>query len=133
VGSDYVAGLSALIIVVGAAGMYAVEREGPAGSGFDSYTSALWWTAMLLTTMGSDYWPKSAEGRTLCFVLALYGFAMFGYVTAALASFFIGRDADDERRSLAGKASVQALQADIAALREEIRRLASRPERPGPP
>jgi voltage-gated potassium channel len=129
-GAGYVAGLSVLTLVVGAAGMYAAER-GAAGGGFDSYASALWWTAMLLTSMGSDYWPQSAEGRTLCFVLALYGFAMFGYVTAALASLFVGRDADAERRAVAGKASLEGLQADIAALRAEIQYLTSRFERPG--
>jgi len=28
--------------------------------------------------------------------LALYAFAVFGYVTATLASFFIGRDAENK-------------------------------------
>jgi V/A-type H+-transporting ATPase subunit I len=68
-------------------------------NGFSDYTSALWWTAMLLTTMGSEYWPKTAEGRTLCLVLALYAFAVFGYVTASLAAFFI--DADKNKLSSA--------------------------------
>ena len=49
---------------------------------------------MLLTSIGSEYWPQTAEGRVLCFLLSLYGFAVFGYVTAVLASFFVGRDAD---------------------------------------
>jgi voltage-gated potassium channel len=126
-GFGYLAALSMLIILSGAAGMYAFEREAAADArGFDSYATAIWWTAMLLTTMGSDYWPRTTEGRTLCFILALYGFAMFGYVTAALSSYFVGRDAEDERAALAGKSSVQALQADIVALREEVRRLTDR-------
>ncbi len=44
--------------------------------------------------MGSDYWPRTPEGRILCLLLALYAFAVFGYVTATLASYFIGRDAE---------------------------------------
>ena len=32
---------------------------------------------MLLTSLGSKYWPRTAEGRVLCFILALYGFAVF--------------------------------------------------------
>lgn len=123
-GFGYMVGLSLLVIMVGAAGMYAFERDAPNGSGFDSYGTALWWTAMLLTTMGSDYWPKTTEGRLLCWVLALYAFAVFGYVTASLASFFVGRDAD---YPLEGKASVKDLHAEILALREEVRNLASRP------
>jgi voltage-gated potassium channel len=59
-------------------------------------------------------------------LLALYAFAVFGYVTATLASFFIGRDAEDERGELAGQKSINELRAEIAALREEIRALTGR-------
>ncbi len=62
--------------------------------GFPDYGSALWWTAMLLTTMGSDYWPRTTEGRLLCLLLAVYAFAVFGYVTAAIAAYFVGKDKD---------------------------------------
>ena len=49
---------------------------------------------MLLTTMGSDYWPRTPEGRLLCVLLAVYAFAVFGYVTAAIAAYFVGKDRD---------------------------------------
>lgn len=70
--------------------MYAFENEVPMESGLHNYSAAFWWTAMLMTTMGSDYSPKTPEGQVLCFFLALYAFAVFGYVTATLATFFIG-------------------------------------------
>ncbi len=35
-------------------------------------------------------------------MLGVYAFAAFGYVTAALASFFIGRDADGDNAKHAG-------------------------------
>ena len=47
---------------------------------------------MIMTTMGSDYWPRTAEGRILCFLLSLSSIGTFGYITASLASLFIGRD-----------------------------------------
>lgn len=59
----------------------------------------------------------------LCFFLALYSFAMFGYVTATLATFFIGRDAENAEAELVGAKSVDALRIEIAALRHEIRGL----------
>jgi voltage-gated potassium channel len=62
----------------------------------------------------------------LCWVLALYSFAVFGYVTASLASFFVGRDADHDGAALAGQASLRDLRAEIIALREEVRTLAGR-------
>lgn len=61
------------------------------------FGTALWWASMMVTTMGSDYWPRSPEGRILTFLLALYAFAIFGYVTATIAGFLIGRDAEHER------------------------------------
>jgi voltage-gated potassium channel len=116
-GFGYVTALSGVVLLAGAGGMYAFEN-GVQG-GLNSYGEALWFTAMLLTSIGSEYWPQSAEGRVLCFLLSLYGFGVFGYVTAALASFFIGRDADSEGE-LAGARAVKELSDEIKALREEV-------------
>jgi len=79
-----------------------------------------------MTTMGSEYWPQSAEGRGLCFVLALYALGVFGYSTATLASFFIRRDADDDATELASAGSIATLKAEIADLRDEIRASSAR-------
>jgi voltage-gated potassium channel len=110
-GFGYVLALTLVVTFVGAAGMYALERDAPDG-GFDGYGAALWWTAMVITTMGSEYWPKTTDGRVLCLFLALYAFAVFGYVTATLATFFIGRDTESDAES------VGALKRELAALRE---------------
>lgn len=91
-GFGYVVALTALVNLLGAAGMYAFERAPETEGGFSGFGDALWWTSMLLTTMGSAYWPVTAEGRLLCLLLAVYAFAVFGYITAAFASFFVGRD-----------------------------------------
>lgn len=119
-GFGYVVALTALVTVAGAAGMYAFERDVPDG-GIVDFPTALWWTTMVMTTMGSEYWPRSAEGRALCVLLALYAFAVFGYVTATLATFFVGRDAEAAEGEVAGAAALDALRAEIAALREEVR------------
>lgn len=93
-GFGYVIALTLLVTLVGAAGMFAFEgRDG--GGGLSSYGEALWWTAMLMTTLGSEYWPQTAEGRLLALLLALFAFAIFGYVTATLATYFIGRDVEE--------------------------------------
>lgn len=125
-GFGYVLALTLLVTFAGAAGMYAFERDQPDGRGLNDYGSALWWTAMIMTTMGSGYWPRSAEGRVLCWFLSLYAFAVFGYVTAALATFFVGRDADADEAEVAGAKSIAALQSEVAALRDDIRALGRR-------
>jgi voltage-gated potassium channel len=122
-GFGYVVALTLAIILVGAAGMYAFESNTPDGSGLNDYGTALWWTAMLMTTMGSEYWPQTPEGRILCFILALYSSAVFGYVTAVLATFFIGRDAEDNEAEIAGAKSLDVLHTELKALRQEIQAL----------
>ncbi|MDD3246292.1 MAG: ion channel [Methanosarcina sp.] len=106
-GLEYVLLLTTLITVIGAAGMYSFERPG-----LSSYGDAFWWTAMIMTTIGSDYWPKTAEGRILTFLLSVYAFAIFGYITAALASLLIGKEKEASSK-------------EIAELRGEVQRLSS--------
>lgn len=123
-GFSYVVIITILVIFAGAAGMYAFENGSP--EGLNNYGEALWWTAMIMTTMGSQYWPQTFEGRVLCFFLALYAFAVFGYVTATLATFFVGRDAESSEAELAGEKDLVALREEVTALRDEIRALSGR-------
>ncbi|MDI1241897.1 MAG: potassium channel family protein [bacterium] len=120
-GFGYVVALSVVVIFAGAAGMLAFENE--VDGGIKTYGEALWWTAMLLTSIGSDYFPRTAEGRILCFILALYGFAVFGYVTATLATFFVGRDAENKESEIAGAEDILALRNEIALLRGQINKM----------
>jgi len=124
-GFGYVIALTLLVLFAGAAGMYAFENQSP--NGLLNYGEALWWTAMVMTTMGSQYWPQTFEGRVLCFFLALYAFAVFGYVTATLATFFVGRDAESGEAEIAGSDELAALRKEVSALREEIRALTQGP------
>jgi voltage-gated potassium channel len=117
-GFGYVSALTVIVIVAGAAGMLALERD--ASGGLPDYASALWFTIMLLTTIGSEYWPRTPEGRLLCLLLSLYAIGVFGYITAALASFFVDRDREERSPDLASEDTVQALRMEIVALRQEL-------------
>ncbi|GAB6194746.1 hypothetical protein PAGU2595_000450 [Lysobacter xanthus] len=123
-GAGYVSALTLLVTFAGAAGMYAFENDG-GHAGFRDFADALWWTAMIMTTMGSAYWPETGAGRVLCILLALYSFAVFGYVTAVLASFFVGRDIGRD----GGEADLAQVLAELRALRERL----GPPAEPGPP
>lgn len=126
-GFGYVFALTVVVTFAGAAGIYAFDGDSP-NTGVGTYPSALWWTAMLITSIGSDYFPTSAEGRALCLVLAIFGFAVFGYVTAALATYFVGRDAESSDAEVAGQDSINALVAEVRLLREEVRTLRATPQ-----
>jgi voltage-gated potassium channel len=120
-GLGYVLATTVVVALLGAAGMLAFEPAGEVEGGFSGYPDALWWTAMLLTSIGSEFWPKTAEGRLLCFLLSLYGFAVFGYITASFASFFVGQEAKAKESDVAGAGDILALRDEIARLRSELR------------
>ena len=123
-GFGYVLALTLVICLLGAVGMRTFEAGGPSGEAFDSFGEALWWTAMILTTMGSQAWPATPEGRILALLLSVYAFAVFGYVAAALASFFVGRDKEDEEGPT--RTELAALRRELAELRETLRATRSR-------
>ena len=112
----YVLTFTVLVVFAGAAGMAHFEPQ------LTGYGDALWWTAMVITTMGSEYWPKTAEGRILCWLLALYAFAIFGYITATLATLFLGKETGRREANMAReidqlRVQIQQLQAEV-----EVRR-----------
>jgi voltage-gated potassium channel len=120
-GFGYVGGLTLLVLVLGAAGMLNFEGSAEVEGGFRSYLDALWWTGMLLTSIGSDFWPQTTEGRVLTMLLSIYGLAVFGYITAAFASFFVGRDAEERSGPIAGQQDIMQLIREVEALRMELR------------
>jgi voltage-gated potassium channel len=131
-GIGYILGLTIIIIFAGAAGM--VQFESPralaeaghtdvvqAGWGLRSYGEGVWWTAMMMTTMGSEYWPKTAEGRVLGLLLAIYAFTVFGYITATIASHFIGQDREEQPAAgMLGTSEISMLRDEIASLRTQL-------------
>lgn len=116
----YVMLLTLIITFAGAAGMYALENPNP---GFTSYGLALWWTAMRVITAGNEFNPLTPEGRGLGFLIAIFGYSIFGYVTATFASYFIGRDTEKNQPPIVGNKEVENLKTEIVALREAIESL----------
>jgi voltage-gated potassium channel len=119
-GFGYVSLLTVVVTFAGAAGMYGLEAG---HQGFKSYGMALWWTSMRIITAGSDFWPSTPEGRGLAFILSLFGYAIFGYVTATLATFFIGRDAEEKDAPVAGSNDIEELKKEIIILTKAINEL----------
>lgn len=127
-GVGYVLVITVIVLFAGAAGMAqfesasALAEEGYTNvNGLNSYSEAIWWTAMILTTMGSEYWPKTLEGRILAWLLALYAFAIFGYITATIASLFIGQNSTNQK--IDGEepsASPTMQERELSKLRNEV-------------
>ncbi len=128
-GFGYVVLLSLLVVLLGAAGMYAFEHRVASQENFTTYGEALWWTAMMVTTMGTGQWPQTAEGQTLALLISVYAFTIFGYVTATLATFFIGQEAESEDSEVSGKDEVAELKAQVGLLQARIEYLIDKVER----
>lgn len=140
-GLTYVLALTLLVDLTGAAAIYQFEnpsalsaegfRLSPGASGIDSYGEAIWWTSMMMTTMGSDYFPRTTEGRVTALLLAVYAFAIFGYITATVASAIIqfdpaspggSEDVDKKRDAQQLRLIVKELQDDVNRLKEMLAR-----------
>lgn len=117
-GVGFVVALSALVMVLGGAGLFALERG--ADTPIDSFTQGLWFSSRIVMTVGPDYFPVTPEGRVLSLLLAIYGYAVFGYVTASIASIFIDSDAGNPESRLADEASLRELRDEVRRLRTEL-------------
>ncbi len=124
-GFGYIVILTLLVTFAGAAGMYFFEQSvATSERGLQSYGEAVWWTAMIMTTLGSEYWPQTGEGRILGWLLSLYAFAIFGYITAAIASYFVGQERQNDDPS--GESSdIAALRLEIALLQTQLQHLSA--------
>jgi hypothetical protein len=56
----------------------------------------------------------------LCLGISICAVAIFGYLTAVFAAFFIGRDAEDPKSEIPNQTSIHQLSAEVALLRKAI-------------
>jgi len=83
--------ISIIVILLGAAAGLLLESGAPASTIVD-FGDALWWSAALVTTVGSELYPVTAAGRVLGFCLMLYAMGIFSYFIASVASVLVGLD-----------------------------------------
>jgi voltage-gated potassium channel len=115
--TKYAMMVAALIVLLAAVMVWHVEHDNPQSS-IHSITDALWWAVTTVTTVGyGDKYPQSPEGKAVAIGLMILGIAIFGLVSATLASYFIESDTNEEyeemRTQLARvEAKLDALLAD---------------------
>jgi voltage-gated potassium channel len=121
-GVGYAIAFTVVVIFGGAAGMLNSERSSSDPESIHTYQRALWWTSMQMTNIGTAYSPRTTAGRFFCLVISVYAAAMFGYLTALLATLFIGRDAKDPKSEIPSQRSIQEVQEELVRLRLSIER-----------
>ncbi len=112
---DFLVAYAVGLVVLIAAIVTSVERGHE--SRLDSFPDALWWAVVTVTTVGyGDIVPVTQAGRALALVLMIGGVALFGALTANLASILM-------RRDNASSASVASLAEEMRLMRDEVAQL----------
>ena len=118
----YVAGATSLVLFVASLAVLEAERGKP-GATINTFGDALWWALTTMTTVGyGDRYPVTGQGRFVAAGLMLAGIALLGVVTASFASWLLDQVRQvEEQTQVATRRDVEALAAQVAALRAELK------------
>jgi voltage-gated potassium channel len=106
-----IAGLVAVVAGVAWLEVWRFESVHP-DSGIHTLPDALWWAVVTLFTVGyGDLYPHTTGGRVAGIVLMASGIALFGWLTACLASLFVEKE---------GQAAIEIDQDSIHAKLDEL-------------
>ena len=124
--------------VVVLASLVAYHAEHPSNPEFATVGDALWWGIVTLTTVGyGDIVPETTTGRWVAVVIMITGVAVLGLLAGSLASFFRldnGKPPDgpppageaEHAAATSSDAALQALAAEVSALRHQVETLTGR-------
>jgi len=109
------------IVVLSGLTVYAQETQHP-GSPIHTPFDALWWAVVTMFTVGyGDTYPHTAGGKVAATVLMFAGIALFGCVTALLASMFV--ETSTEKQAKEQRHKMQTQMDEMAQQLERIERL----------
>ncbi len=121
----YLVSVTFVLTFLSAGGVLFFDRHAR-GAEITDASEAIWWAATLVTTINSADDPVSFPGRIIGLLLRFYAVSVLGYITASIASYFIGHamgqasPASDGSRTPAGG---ETLHDQLAGLRAEVRSL----------
>jgi voltage-gated potassium channel len=111
--------VSVLLVVLSASAVLQFETSPEAN--IRTPEDAVWWAVVTVTTVGyGDKFPLSSEGRLIAALLMIAGVGLFGTFSGFVASWFLESPTHQTTELLA----LEALNRQLAELREEVRRLA---------
>jgi voltage-gated potassium channel len=116
--------ISAMVMLIGAALGFLLEA-GAQGSPIEDFGDALWWSAALVTTIGSELYPVTAAGRILGFVLMIYAIGVFTYFIGSVASVLVAFDTGQTHKPQ-DKGGVELDEGEIEALRSILKKAQGR-------
>ncbi len=120
----YVLAVVAAVILLSGAGAYYVEGDA-SGANIRTFGDGLWFASGIITTVGTELYPVTAEGRVLAFIGMVFGVSAFGYLAGSLASLFVHSDRDGgQGEPAATSRTADALVEEVHSLRDQVAKLA---------
>jgi voltage-gated potassium channel len=130
----YVGALTILATLLGAVGVLFFDRYAE-GATIHTFGDALWWSAAMVTTINNEKYAVTTEARFVAILLRVFAVSVFGFITASIASYLIGRQAVEQSAAegsepelaehlVAIRTEQAALRQEVAALREAIESIA---------
>lgn len=111
----------AVVMVIGSWAVVAAEHDAREAN-LKTYPQGLWWSIETATTVGyGDFYPVTLGGRIVGAVVMVVGITTYGMVTAALATWFVGRE--QKRRHRLEHAARELSEETTRALHERFDRL----------
>jgi voltage-gated potassium channel len=111
--------LSLFVTALSSAGMLYIEHDA-AGTNIANIGDALWWTIATLTTIGSELYPVTAEGRILATFVMVFGLGFAGYITGTFAVLLLGPQQGNSEPSPPAPGPDAAVLDEIRALRRQL-------------
>ncbi|MBT8225905.1 MAG: potassium channel family protein [Dactylosporangium sp.] len=114
----YVGSTTVLLTMVAGLAVLDAERAAGDDATINSYSEALWWAMVTITTVGyGDHYPVTLSGKLVASALMIGGIGLIGFVTGSLASWIV------ERISISGQQTQQATRDDITNVLTELSKL----------
>ncbi|MFD0021144.1 potassium channel family protein [Streptomyces sp. NPDC058382] len=114
----------ALTVLIGSWAVLMAERHAGHAT-ITTYPRALWWSAETATTVGyGDFYPVTLWGRIIAVFVMGVGITTYGMVTAALATWFVGREQRRRHRlTAAAEETARHVRQETAQLHERFDRI----------
>lgn len=119
----YLISLTLVVTLFSSVGIWYFERDS-ADASIQSFGDGLWWASAMVTTINHELSATTAEGRVLAILLRIYAVSVFGFITATIARYLIGRDvlgfAGDVDESRDSAARLESLERELVLLRQAL-------------
>lgn len=129
----WVGALTVVVMVAGAVGVRFFDR-GVEDAPIQGFGDALWWSAAMVTTINNELYAVSTEARVLAILMRMFAVSVFGYITASIATYFIGTaqgGANEGNDTEALRKEIAALRLEMAAARRALENSAPQPPASG--